>query len=348
MRKYLGLGLTIILAAAALFLPGLWFWLRDLSSLNRVQGETLAPLMVAQLDSSYEKDVYRRLSAYFAACNQEDVICSAKEIDPDSEAVRENVMQLEDCGLMQLMLDGGYFFYEYLNYGIWPYDEMGNTLLVERCTQYVLIRESDGQILLVANDIQLTDENGLRMELLLDGLDGTLYYAESSEGTEYHYVDVAMSEWSDGDAWDLLEILNETYHLDFSRLIGEDEEAVLTYDSLYWHKNTASNSTDPRVFLYGAGGKESAFSEYLQDADRINFMGFEPAEIWMASWDDKDVFCSQLSFGDTAASWSLEVEEAEPHTYRARMGFPEVVRFIPEMARRIELPQYDQVYSVRE
>ncbi len=345
MRRYLGIGLAILLIMTALFLPGCWFWMRDLASLNRVQGETLAPLMVAQLDSSYENDVYRRLSTYFAACDTEDVICSAKEIAPDSEAVRENVMQQENSPLMELLMNRGYLFYAYLEKGIWPYDEVGKTLRVESCTQYVLIRESDGQILLVANDIQLTSENGFQVELLLDGLDGTLYYAEGSTGG-YPY-EAPMSEWTDWDARDLWGVLNEIYYTEFAQT-KEEDEAALVYDHIDVGKNTSSYSGISEVSLYGADGKELAFSTYFQDVDWIRFMGYESAEIWVASWGDKDVFCSQLSFGSSTASWSMEAEEEESHNYCIRMGFPEVVRFIPEMDRRIELAQYDRIYSIRE
>ncbi len=61
MGRYLGMGMTVLLVMAAVYLPQGWFALRDAASLDRVQEEVLAPLMVAQLDRSYERDIYQRM-----------------------------------------------------------------------------------------------------------------------------------------------------------------------------------------------------------------------------------------------------------------------------------------------
>lgn len=308
MRRYLGIGLTILLIMAALLVPGWWFALRDVTSLNHMQGETLAPLMVAQLDRSYENDIYERMSTYFAACALGDVICSSKEVDAANDALWENVAQAEQSMLMEMLLGTGY---------ISPYGEKWG--VVDSCTQYVLIRESDGQILLVANDIHLKSGDGRHTELLIDGLDGTVYYAESEE-----YLAVPLQDWVNANAWEGWWILSENYHAESANVIVESEtENVSAYNK-----------------------EVAVLSGYFEDVERIKIMGTAPLNAWVASWEDRDVYCCQLAFGHISDSWSLETEQLDKSSYRIRLGFPGVVNFIPEMAERIELAKYDQIYSL--
>ena len=340
MRRYLGIGLTILLIMTALLLPGWWFALRDAASQSRMQGEALAPLMVAQLDRSYENDIHERMSAYFAANAQGNVICSSKEVDAGNEALWENVVQTEQSILMRTLLGSGY---------VSPYGEKwGDDMVVKSCTQYVLIRESDGQILLVANDIHLERGDGGRVELLIDGLDGTVYYAESEEEET-----IPLQDWMDGNAWEWWWILCENYHAESSDLVS-DSEQVSNYE--YWgryvdtYKGSKSQSVNAEISLYNSDKELPVLSEYFQDVKWIRLMesGLSPSDVWIASWAQKDVYCCQLSFGHISDSWSMETERTEEDFYRIRLGFPGVVRSIPEMAQRIDLAQYNQIYNSAE
>lgn len=340
MRRYLGIGLSILLIMTALLLPGWWFALRDAASQSRMQGEALAPLMVAQLDRSYENDIYERMSAYFAANAQGNVICSSKEVDAGNEALWENVVQTEQSILMRALLGSGY---------VSPYGEKwGDDMVVKSCTQYVLIRESDGQILLVANDIHLERGDGGRVELLIDGLDGTVYYAESEEKET-----IPLQDWMDGNAWEWWWILCENYHAESLDLISESEQ-VSNYEHrggyVYTDKGSNSQSVNAEIFLYNSDKEPPVLSKYFQDVKWIRLMEISssPSDVWIASWAQKDVYCCQLSFGHISDSWSMETERTEEDFYRIRLGFPGVVSSIPEMAQRIELAQYNQIYNSTE
>ena len=148
------MGLAVLLVMTALYLPQGWFALRDAASLGRVQGEALAPLMVAQLDRSYERDINQRMRTYMEAYVQGDVNCSSKEIDPSDESLWEIINQADNCQLMD-RLQGLQFV---SNGAMAGWDSN-----IESCIQYVLIRRSDGQILLVANDILLDKGDGCHM-----------------------------------------------------------------------------------------------------------------------------------------------------------------------------------------
>lgn len=343
MRRYLGIGLSILLIMVALLLPGWWFALRDAASQSRMQGEALAPLMVAQLDRSYENDIHERMSAYFAANAQGNVICSSKEVDAGNEALWENMVQTEQSILMRALLESGYVsLYR---------EKWGDDMVVKSCTQYVLIRESDGQILLVANDIHLERGDGGRVELLIDGLDGTVYYAESEEKET-----IPLQDWMDGNAWEWWWILCENYHAESLDLISESEQ-VSKYE--YWngngyvdiYKGSKSQSVNAaEISFYNSNHESPVLSEYFQDVRWIRFIEISssPADVWIASWAQKDVYCCQLSFGHISDSWSMETEKMEEDYYRIRLGFPGVVNSIPEMAQRIELAQYNQIYNSAE
>lgn len=326
MRRYLGIGLTVLLIMAALFMPDWWFALRDAASRNRVQGENLAPLMVAQLDRSYENDIHARLNAYFEAGSMGDVICSSKKIDTGSETLWENLGQAQQSLLMQMLQGNGYLS---------PYGEKwGYAIDVESCTQYVLIRESDGQILLVANDIHLYGENDRHMELLLDGLDGTVYYVESEED-----LAIPLERWAGEEGWELWYVLSENYHASYT------EEEVVEVDAYI------DINTDTDMVISASGTKMETFSdvgnkaprEYFADVQWIQI--FDTQNSWSAGWENREVYCCQLDYGTVSDCWSLETEETENGFYRIRLGFPRVVNFIPEMAERIELAEFSQIYS---
>lgn len=332
----MGIGAAILLAMAALFLPGGWFMLRDAASLGRMQGETLAPLMVAQLDRSYENDIYRRMSAYFAACAAGDVICSSKEVDAGNEALWDNIGQSEQSVLMQSMIDA-----------LVPYGELGKNRILESCTQHVLMRESDGQILLVTNDIRLASEDDSRIELLIDGLDGTIYYI----GIEAHFV-FSLETLEDTDAWELWWMLSENYHAQTDTLWTEIEQRTEVEqwgaDAYTLKELKAILDRTSKVFVNSAQSseyKEIAPSAYFEDAGWIRFMGNGPISAWVASWGDRDVYCCQLVFEHLSNGWSMVVTNTGKKISLVQMGFPDVVNAIPEMAERIELPQYNEIYG---
>lgn len=315
--RYMEIGLAVLLVLAALYLPQGWFVLRDAASMGRVQGEALAPLMVAQLDRSYERDIYQRLRAYMEAYAREDVNCSSKEVDPGDESLWENISQAEDCRLMAALKGWQY---------VTDASMKGQESVIESCSQYVLMRKSDGQILLVANDILLDKGYGRHMELLIDGVDGTLYYLESEEENYYPL----LPKWFDDSyAWDWWWLLNETY-------CTEDEKRL----------EEEYNEEMGRVAL----GREGSLTvnvyntEYAgqYDSDGISVSDFSGT--WVLNEGDTDIYCCLLTFGEVQDSWAMEIEkqEGEDYFYRIRVGLPGVVNSVPEMAERISLTEYDR------
>lgn len=320
-ERYLGIGMAVLLVLAALYLPQGWFALRDAALQGRVQGESLVPLTVAQFDRSYERDIFERMRAYMEAYAQEDVNCSAREIDSDTELLWENVRQAENCVMMGALIKD-----EYLT----PLEKW--EFSIENCTQYVLMRRSDGQILLVANDICLDKGNGCKQELLIDGIDGTVYYLYSEENARIH----SIQEWFDFRAWEWWWILNDTYHT----------ETAGTVEQLFYNpeESTSVSISGGRV-INEKNGEQIGF--YDPESGRI----LDYPAMWMSSLDDVDTWCCLLDFGENYSSWTLEVEAAGRKDksavalYQIRLGLPGVVNSIPEMAERISLAEYDQSYG---
>jgi len=313
--------MAVLLILAALYLPQGWFALRDAASLGRVQGEVLAPLMVAQLDPGYERDIYERMRVYMEAYIQEDVNCSSKEMNPDNEALWENIQQAKNCLLTEALRGEGYLTLP---------EEKGWDSAIESCAQYVLMRRSDGQILLVANDICLDRGDGCHLELLIDGVDGTVYYLYSEETERVP----SLWEWVASRAWDWWWILNDTYHTD----------AAKTPEELY---DDFGADTSIRMDAGVATNEENGAQVGLYDSDSGKILGYP--QMGMSSVEDVDTCCCLLDFGETQSSWTLEIEtwgsrdKNAAFLYQIRLGLPGVVNSIPEMAERISLAEYDQI-----
>ena len=322
MGRYLGMGMTVLLVMAAVYLPQGWFALRDAASLDRVQEEVLAPLMVAQLDRSYERDIYQRMITYMEAYAQGDINCSSKDIDPGDESLWENINQVANCPLMNMVQEG-----QFVSDG----KMAGWDSTIERCTQYVLIRQSDGQILLVANDIVLDKGGGCHMELLIDGVDGTVYYLESEEN---NFIPLKPTEFVDYYTWELCWALNDTYCTEGGNRVEE----------LYNNEgNVSSAMGDMEVSLNVRDNKYTSVEvNNLYTGEVLDF-----ASPWVSAEENTDTYCCLLTFGEVQSSWTMEIEAQDggAFRYRIRMGLPGVVNPIPEMAERISLAEYDQIYD---
>lgn len=332
LSQYLWVGLAALLVIAALFVPQGWFALRDAAALNRTHGETLSPLMVAQLNRSYERDINERMNVFMNALDLQDVICSSKEIDPGSESLWENIRQAENSLMMEWLIDASF---------IRNAEAQGWEPVIESCAQYVLMRQSDGQILLVANDIYLDKGDGCYMELLLDGVDGTVYYLESMENN----LAPQIGKWMDGTlAWYWWQMLNADYHTE-TELLREDVENIAGYID----KKRANLEYEERVF-----DADAIFDELTPEeseavsAGWVRIFSESYPNIWVLSTLNKDIYCCQLYFGELADSWAMETEEVQDEgtlQYRLRLGLSGVVQAIPEMAERISLAKYDQIYQ---
>ncbi|MBO5283330.1 MAG: hypothetical protein J6B43_09435 [Lachnospiraceae bacterium] len=306
MRRYWGIGLTVLLVIGALLLPRGWFALRDASTMGSMHGEALDPLTVTQLDRSYERNIYKRLSSYLEAAAIEDVVCSQKDIDQEEESLWDNISQAQESVLMTALQDLGY-------YGI----AVGRQSVIESCTQYVLMKKSDGQILLVANDIHLLREDGCHTEMLIDGVDGTVYYAESEERAE-SYEKYGLSpwmDWFDSQAVDWMWLLCDNYQ-------SENINST-AFDSGY--RDVEENIS--------AVGSEEKQQYILQYTDRY---------IGIISEENKQSYCCLLAFGNLADSWTVELEavEEEAFSYRLRLGLHQVIRNIPELAEKVAFTDY--------
>lgn len=338
--KFLGIGLAAALVAAALYFPRGWFALQDAASQGRIQEESLAPLMVAQLDRSYESDIYERMRAFMEAYVLGDVNCSAKAVDPESESLWENMGDAENCLLMVALRDQ-----IYMTSPVW----YGWESTIESCTQYVLMRKSDGQILLVANDILLDKGNGHHMELLLDGVDGTVYYLESEEdGTPPQ-----LWKWLDDRARDWWWVLNESYHTEEIKLLSESYGEVT-------ETNSAGIIVDVTGTVYDTlNGQslnlyEDVKKEFVANGATQIFRYVDP-ELWVSVEDNKEIYCCLLSFSEFSDSWTMEIEspkiespESGDYRYRIRLGLPGIIKSIPEMAGRISLAEYGQAYEAED
>ena len=340
--RYLGMGLAVLLVLAALFVPQGWFARRDAASVDRVHGEALSPLMVAQLDSRYEQDIHDRMSAYMGAMALQDVMCSSKEIDPNNESLWDNIGQAENTLLVEVLRTEDYMRMD---------EEEGWDSVIESCTQYVLMRKSDGQILLVANDIRLDKGNGCHMELLIDGVDGTVYYLESEEDHSVHW----LRDWLDDRAWNWWWILNDTYYTEDAQILNDgsyyeyevyEDTAILSHDTgasvgvVYDGVTNKKNMTESEKEVVEAG--------WL--AGWVRIFNESYPNIWVASAMNKDIYCCRLAFGEIADSWAMEIEmqDEEDYVYRIRLGLPGVVNLIPDMAQRISLAEYNQIYQMVE
>lgn len=335
LSQYLWVGLAALLVIAALFVPQGWFALRDAASLNRTHGETMSPLMVAQLNRSYERDINERMNVFMNALDLQDVICSSKEIDPGNESLWENIRQAESSLMMEWFMDASF---------IRNAEAQGWEPVIESCVQYVLMRQSDGQILMVANDIYLDKGDGCYMELLLDGVDGTVYYLESMENNPH----LQIGKWMDGYvAWYWWQMLNADYHTkDAELLYGAVEDIVGNID-----KKRAKNYLEYEEREFDA----DAFFDELTPEEReaasagwVQIFSDSSPHIWVLSALNKDIYCCQLYFGEIADSWAMETEKVQNEgtlQYRIRLGLSGVVQAIPEMAERISLAKYDQIYQ---
>ena len=338
LKRYLGMGLTVLLVLAALFVPRCWFALRDAAAAGRVQGEALSPLKVAQLDHSYEKDVHERMSACLAAINFQDVICSSKKIDPDSESLWENIGQAEENRLMKRLK-----WFELVLMA----EQEGWQPSIESCMQYALMRESDGQILLVVNDIRLDKGDGHHMELLLDGVDGTIYYLESDED---HFADM----WTDwlGDratfCWYWWERLNDTYYTEEIKIVDADgydaEKEVVIGQEI----NMVTSAYDAYDGLVNLNELTEEEIEALRGPRLLCAAEDGRVKIWFqneyTNARPSYTLCCLLAFGELADSWTMEVEMLDwERVHRVRLGLPWVVRAIPEMEERISLAEYRDI-----
>ncbi len=310
MKRYAGIGMAVLLILAALFVPKGWFALRDAASSNNFQEGSLAPLVVAELDRSYERRVYERIRNYLGAQATGDVICSSKEIDTENENLEEELYQAMNCVLVSALQDRGYMMLG---------EKLGGAPVgIESCTQYVLIRESDGQILLVANDILLSKGEGIYAELLIDGVDGTVYYLSSDEYGDIrktqallHDGDIELWYWLANDNYAILSEVYESAHDDME----ETEDVTLNVQ-----ENVASTV--------------------------INYLDNAYSDAWIYEDESALTFCYRLLFGQNMTSWSLEIDDIEESNYiRLRVGFQAIVSAIPEMAQRIELSRYDDFFE---
>lgn len=343
LKRYLGLGLTVLLVLAALFVPQCWFALRDAASVDRVHGEVLSPLMVAQLDRNYEHDIYERMSACLMAVNSQDVVCSSKEIDPDSESLWENIGQAEENRLVKA-----------LNWDVVVLTAgEGWQPSIESCMQYALVRKSDGQILLVVNDILLDKGDGQRMELLLDGVDGTIYYLKS----EWDYTGKRWHKWYDNrdrQCWYWWQILNEVYYTKENKIVGTEGYGAENVALTGWEINTVAAAYDA---YNGLVNLNELTEEEIEALRRLMLCVDDDGrvKIWYrtAYEDNNDcishTFCCLLAFGELADSWTMEMEVLIPLNQevfqRVEMGLPWVVRAIPEMAERISLAEYRDIHQ---
>lgn len=303
MKRYWGIGLTVLLVIGALLLPQGWFALRDASTMGSMHGEALDPLTVTQLDRSYERNIYNRLRIYLEASAVDDVVCSQKEIGQDEESLWENIGQAQESILMMVMPDLGF-------YGIF----VDRQNVIESCTQYVLMRKSDGQILLVANDIHLLREDGSHTEMLIDGIDGTVYYAEDEESGGF-YEKYGLSPWADwieSQAVEWMWLLNENYQ-------SEPIDGTGAYiDS--WE-------VEENCFIISNTGEWQSVLEYTDFYIRIR------------KEENKRIYCCLLAFGNLSDSWTMEWEETDGN-FRLRFGLRQVIRNIPEMAERAAFTDY--------
>ncbi|MDE7222576.1 MAG: hypothetical protein K2O34_02195 [Acetatifactor sp.] len=354
LNRSLGLALPVVLALAALYAPKGWFALRDAASMDRVHGEALSPLMVAQLDSSYERDIHDRLSACLEAIAAQDVMCSAKEVDPNNESLQENVEQANRGLVMETLI-----YDEFVTTS----EKQGWNSVIESCTQYVLMRQSDGQILLVANDVHVDKGNGCHMELLLDGVDGTLYYLENEQTNSLSGMRERIRGYG---AWNWWWILNDTYRTEDAIRLNEyyleqDSEdmvynAAASYDSdiIYDVNIQGIFEQDGIVVItrydsYGDPREEIWYTKEeiatLKEEGKWIFEGGHP-NIAISSEMNKETYCCLLTFGEISDSWTMEIEEdGETFRWRIRLGLPSIIQAIPEMAQRISLMEYDQIYQ---
>lgn len=334
LKRYLEMGLAVLLVLTALLVPQGWFALRDEALEGHVQGEVLSPLMVAQLDHSYEQDIYERMSACLAAINSQDVMCSSKEMDIDSESLWENIGQAQEG-----------VFLEALRWNVVRLmEEEGWQPTIESCMQYALMRKSDGELLLVANDILLEKGDGSHVELLLDGVDGAVYYLES----EGDYVGDTWYNWRDNPrvkCWEWWRILNNIYDTEEAKsanvealpgLTNAEIAAYNTYDGLL---NVDESTTEEIETL-----TKSHLLLWNMDDDFVKIW-FDT--VYGGNYDEISyTYCCLLAFGEQADSWTMELERKDQKTfYRVRMGLPWVVRAIPEMAERISLPEYRDIHQ---
>lgn len=309
MKRYAGIGTAALLILAALFLPRGWFMLRDAASLDNFHEESLAPLMVAELDSGYERRTFERIRNYMGTQAVGDVICSSKEIDAGNESLWEELDLAMTGELPTFLLDMGLVALG---------EKYGALLEIESCTQYVLIRESDGQILLVANDILLRKDSGAYAELLIDGVDGTVYYLRSEEYGDVHKEQARLMD-SDILLWYWL--ANNAYGI-------QQEDSEIAYIDVEEVEN---------VNLNMSGNKTELLINYEENAY---------SNAWIFEDESTLTLCYRLRFGQNLTSWSLELHDMEGQNLVCyQMGFPAIVSAIPEMAQRIELSQYEEFFE---
>lgn len=307
MKRFAGIGMVVLLILAALFLPRGWFVLRDAAALDNFHEESLAPLMVADLDSSYERRTFERIRNYMGAQATGDVICRSKDVDIENAGLQEELEQAMTCTLMNVLQEYGLVELGY-----------GAPIEIESCTQYVLIRESDGQILLVANDILLSKGDGIYAELLVDGVDGTVYYLGSDE---YGNIRKVQSVLYDSDIQLWYWVASDTY-----ALLSDNDESPYT-----------DVEVNESYTLNVSGEKTGALTSYLDSAY---------SDVWIYEDESSLTFCYRLPFGQNLTSWSLEINDIEENNLiRFQIGFQAIVSEIPEMAQRIELAQYEEFFE---
>lgn len=346
LKRYLGMGLAVLLVLAAILVPQCWFALRDAAAVDRVHGEVLSPLMVAQLDRSYERDIYERMSTFLAAVNSQDVICSSKEIDPASESLRENIGQAEENGLVKALN---------WNVVVLIAEEEGWQPSIESCMQYALVRKSDGQILLVVNDIWLDKGDGQRMELLLDGVDGTIYYLES----EWDRVGDMWREWRnnrDRQCWHWWQILNAVYYTKENKIVDTEGYGAENMALIGREINTVTAAYDAYDGLINLNELTAEEIETLRRPRLLCADEDGRVKIWFQTAYKENkactsyTFCCLLAYGGLADSWTMEMEvlnSQDPRVLqRIQLGLPWVVRAIPEMAERISLAEYRDIHRL--
>lgn len=331
LKQYLWVVLALLMAAVALSVPRGWFALKDAASLNRTHGETLSPLMVTELDHSYERDVNERVRAYNLAQNTDGLLCSSKEIDPSNASLWENISQAQDNPLMDALRGRKYVL-------IW--EDKGMEASIESGTQHVIMRRSDGQILLVVNDIRLVKDDGCHMELLLDAVDGTIYYLESEEIHSVH----RMWDWSEDIAWDWWWLLNQAYQADDAKWADmTDDEKPTKEMYIDWEENVAKTDKSSEINYMDS----VTWSDEEKNAVRwIRIYSEGWPCIWTKCTPSKDTYCCMLGFGELSNGWTMEMEEQEEEFhYRIQLGMYHVVKAIPELAQRVSLTEYDQIYQ---